>query len=56
MNTADIEMNSILTKESQGGKKIDGIRSLGLSKTYKSMTGGSDIEALKNAFFELNTG
>jgi ABC-2 type transport system ATP-binding protein len=49
-------MNTILTKENKGGKNVDGVRTLGLSKTYKSMTGGSDVEALKNAYFEINTG
>ena len=56
LTTAEIEMNTILAKENKGGKNVDGVRTLGLSKTYKSMTGGSDVEALKNAYFEINTG
>jgi len=56
LTTPQIEKNTILQKETKGGKNIDGLRTLGLSKTYKSITGGSDVEALKNAFFEINTG
>lgn len=40
----------------KGGKNVDGVRTLGLSKTYESITTGGDVEALKNAFFEINTG
>jgi len=56
LSTAEIEKNLILSKELKGGKHIEGVRTLGLSKTYKSMTGGADVKALKNAFFEINTG
>lgn len=56
LSPAETEKNTILAKEAKGGKYIDGVRSLGLSKTYQSMSGGSDVEALKNAFFELNSG
>jgi ABC-2 type transport system ATP-binding protein len=35
---------------------IDGIRVLGLSKTYKSVVSGEDNVALKNVFFELKKG
>jgi len=56
LSTAEIEKNTILTKEAKGGKYIDGVRALGLSKTYQSISGGSDVEALKNVFFELSSG
>jgi len=32
------------------------LRALGLSKTYKSLIGGNDTEALKNVFFEIHKG
>jgi ABC-type multidrug transport system ATPase subunit len=32
------------------------LRALGLSKTYRSLTGGDDNEALKNVFFDINKG
>jgi len=56
LSTAEIEKNTILAKEAKGGNRIDGVRVLGLSKTYQSLTGGSDVDALKNAFFELKSG
>jgi len=34
----------------------DGIRVMGLSKTYQGITGGSSIKALKNVFFEVKKG
>ena len=36
--------------------EIDGIRVLGLTKTYKSVVSGEDNVALKNVFFELKKG
>jgi len=33
----------ILSKEKKGANQIDGVRTLGLSKIYKSMTGGADV-------------
>jgi len=35
---------------------VDGVRTLGLSKTYKSIIDGKSVEALKNAYFEINRG
>lgn len=56
LSTADIEKNAILAKEAKGGKYIDGVRALGLSKTYQSISGDADIEALKQTFFEVSSG
>ena len=37
-------------------ENIDGIRVLGLSKSYRSIVSGEQNEALKNVFFELKKG
>jgi len=56
LTTAEIERNAILKAEGTKDKFVDGVRALGLSKTYKSLSGEGDNEALNNAFFEVKSG
>lgn len=53
--TAIQEKNQVLTEEKKN-TQTDGIRVVGLSKTYQGITGGKSIEALKNVFFEVKKG
>jgi len=56
-DTYNQEKNSIITaeRESKRVKFFDGLRAIGLSKTYKSID-TTEIQALKNVYFEINKG
>lgn len=56
-DTYQIEKNQIINdeKKSKRQKFFDGLRAIGLSKTYSSMD-TKEIEALKNVYFEINKG
>jgi len=56
-DTSNLEKNSIITaeKESKRVKFFDGLRAIGLSKTYHSID-TKEIQALKNVYFEINKG
>lgn len=57
INTAIAEKQNIMKLENDGKiENIDGIRVLGLTKSYKSIVSGEKNEALKNVFFELKKG
>lgn len=56
LSTVDIEKNLMLTKQKSNKKYVDGVRVLGLSKTYSSLSGVGENEALRNVFFDVNTG
>ena len=58
IDTARNEKNEIVRKEhTQQTTRVEGIRAMGLSKTYtSSLTGSKTTEALKNVYFEIKKG
>lgn len=60
-NTAATEKKAVIDDESriQAGKKkayFNGVRAIGLSKSYKSIVGKKTINALQNVYFEVQKG
>ena len=60
-NTAEHEKRRIIDDELEiaaGNKsrRFDGVRVIGMSKTYDSLVGTQDVEALVNVFFEVSKG
>lgn len=47
LNTAISEKQNIMKQENDGNTEFNGIRVMGLSKTYQSIVSGADIHALK---------
>jgi len=54
-NGINSEKDMILQLEKAGGKH-EGVRCLGLSKTYLSLLGGHQTDALKNVYFQIGKG
>jgi len=51
-----MEEKKIVIESEKKGSKINGVRVVGLSKTYQGFTGSKEAEALKNVFFEVKKG
>lgn len=51
------ERNEIIELEKAGDtENVNGLRCLGLSKTYKSIIQGTEIQALKDVYFQIQKG